>query len=1022
MPPFPHEDFGDRYAIERELGHGATATVYLARDLKFEDKLVAIKVLSEHFALPVPRERFLREIQTTAKLNHPHIVTLLEAGTTLGEQQRPFYVMRFIDGETLRDVLARGPLAVDVALRIARQVAGALGHAHRHGVIHRDIKPGNIMIEDGHPWVTDFGIARAMAATDGQTVTSTGVTIGTPAYMSPEQAMGRGELDARSDIYGLGCVLYEMLAGRMPFDGPDVQVILNKHLVEPLPPLRQFRPDVPERVEQLLRIALAKKREDRFSTAVDFAEALSLEGAGALTPTGTQPVRGEGRKATRWTSRTTVAVSATIAVGVLAVAAWALTRAPLHSDRYLISPRWEYAAGVDASLSAGGLLQDALNEWSGIRVFGGSDSGGSSRPRAMARRNKAGWYITGSVSRVGDSLRVRAALYGTRRDSLVRERSVNLAPSLAGADAAFARLADRLLFDDTVWVANGGKAGTRSVAARREFARGLSAVQEWSLEQADSAFRHASDSDERFSQAGMWLAQVRYWQDRAPATWRSGIERAAVNVAGVSPGDQLRIATLLSAATRDVVAACDGWRRSTRQEPTSFAAWYGLATCLSRDDTVLPDRNTPSGWRFRTSYREISNAYQRAFHLLPAIHRSVKGDSYEFVQRVLLTSSSTVRYGRALGAQNTGFIARPAWQRDSLTLIPYPLNRDTLPPTLALALRHERELFHEIAMSWATAYPASADALEALAVSLDLLGDPSAADTLRRARGLANTSAERVRVAAAEVVMRLRFAAPLNPAGVAAARALADSILDEYSGSDAPEPLLLATLAVLTGQGARAAAYMRQPGAVAAMRIPPSLAHAAGPLLIFAALGAPVDSIRVLEEQVESAISFLADSVQQDARMVWLGRAAQLAFPDYQFASLARVSGQGDYMIDAQVAFLSHDTGAVRRMFETRRARRRFLLPGNVTLDALYPEARLLDAIGEPQQAITWLTPTLSALRRVPTEKLSDPVNAAALVQAMAFLANLSRGARDEAGAARWDAVVRELRKERQTGGRDVNR
>ena len=1006
---FPHDDFGDRYAIERELGHGATATVYLARDLKFEDKLVAIKVLSADFALPVASERFLREIQTTAKLNHPHIVTLIESGRTRGAPRRPFYVMRYIDGEILRDVIARGPLAVPDALRIARQVASALGHAHRHGVIHRDIKPGNIMIEDGHTWVTDFGIARAMAATDGQTVTSTGVTIGTPAYMSPEQAMGRGDLDARSDIYSLGCVLYEMLAGKMPFEGPDIQVVLHKHLVEPLPPLRELRPDAPERVAQLLDIALAKKREDRFSTAVEFAEALSLEGAGALTPTRTQPIPGERRKGIRWKPRTVVAAAATFVVGVLVVAAWALTRPTMRPDRYFVAPRWEYGVGVDASLNAGRLLQDALNEWNGIQVVGAPESGSPERVGAMARRNEAGWYVTGVVSRVGDSLRVRASLYGTRRDSLVRERSVNLAPTLAGTDSAFARLADRLLFDDTVWAANGGRSGTRSVGARTEFARGLSAVQEWSLEKADSAFRRAGESDERYAQASLWLAQVRYWQDRAPATWRSSIERAAVNLAGLSSGDQLLAATLLAFSQREVIRACNGWRTGTRQEPTEFAAWYGLATCLSRDDAVLADRRSVSGWSFRTSYREISNAYQQAFRLLPSIHRSLKGDSYEFVRRVLLTSSNTVRYGHSPNDRTTTFIAHPGWDGDSLALVPYPLHRETLPATLELALRHERELFHEIATSWVTAYPTSADALEALALSLDLLGDPTAADTLRRARSLATTDAERIRVGTAEVILRLRFSAPLDVAGIAGARAFADSILNAHAGPDAPEPLLLATLAALTGRGARAAAYMRQPAAVAAMQIPPALAQAAGPLLVFAALAAPIDSIQVLEAQVQSAISFLADSVQQEARMMWLGRAAQLAFPDYRFTSLSSLNGQGDYMIDAQVAFLANDSASVRQMFDTRREKRRFLSAGTVTLDALYPEAWLLNAIGEPQQARAWLAPTLSALRLVPAEKLSDPVNAAALVRAMALQAELLRLAHDSAGAARWEGVVSEL-------------
>jgi hypothetical protein len=360
----------------------------------------------------------------------------------------------------------------------------------------------------------------------------------------------------------------------------------------------------------------------------------------------------------------------------------------------------------------------------------------------------------------------------------------------------------------------------------------------------------------------------------------------------------------------------------------------------------------------------------------------------------------------------TTFIAHPAWRGDSLALVPYPLSRASLPPTLSVALRHERELLHEIATSWVTAYPKSAAALEALAISLDLLGDPSAADTLRSARTLASTEAERVRVAVAEVVMRLRFATPLDIGGIGRARALADSVLAENDDPDAPEPLLLATLAVLRGRGERAAAYMRRPAAVAAMRIPPPLAQAAGPLLVFAALGGPVDSLRVLEEQVQDAIAFLPDSLQGEARMTWLARAAQLVYPERVFASLSDLAGQGDYMIDAQVAWGRGDTGAVHGMYDVRRQRRKALPPGSVTLDALYPEARLLAAIGEQRQAMTWLDPTLSALRLVASEKLSDPVNAGALVRAMSLRAQLARLVRDSAGVERWEAVIRELSRE----------
>jgi tRNA A-37 threonylcarbamoyl transferase component Bud32 len=1013
--PFLPDDFGDRYAIERELGHGATATVYLARDLKFDGRLVAIKVLSPHFALAVPSARFLREIRTTAKLNHPHIVPLFDADTTRGTQQRPFYVMRFIDGEVLRDTIARGPLPLGDALRITRQAATALSHAHRHGVIHRDIKPGNIMLEDGHTWVTDFGIARAMIPDDGQTVTNTGITIGTPAYMSPEQALGRGDLDPRSDIYSLGCVFYEMLAGKMPFEGPDVQAVMTRRLVEELPPIRDTRPDVGEQVAQLLEVALAKRREDRFPTAAEFAEALSLEGGGTLTPTRTQPVPGELRTRVRWTRRKAAVAGAASGLGVLAMAAWMLTRPALREDHYFMSPRWAYE-GVDPSMNVGRLLQDALNEWSGIKIVGATDARGSQRARALARDAEAGWYITGAVSRVGDSVRVRAALFNTSRDSLVRERAVTLPRDLSGSDAAFTRLADRLLFDDTVWTSNGGRSGTRSVAARRHFAAGLSAVQNWRLDEADSAFQRASGPEERYGQTGepypqaaLWLAQVRYWQDAPPATWSASLEVATVNQEALSVTDQRLAGPLRAIARNDVVAACNGWRTTTRQQLNNFAAWYGLATCLSRDNVVVADPHSPNGLRFRTSRRESVAAYKRAFHLLPAIHRSLRGGSFEFVQRMLLTNTGAVRYGHTQSDTVTRFIARPAWVSDTLALIPDSLGRDVVPKTFGVALRKEQALFHDIATAWVTAYPRSADAWEALAISLDLLGDPTAADTLRKARAFATTDAERVRVAVAEVILRLRFAIPFDVAGVREAREVADGILDQYDRLDAPEPVLLATLAVLAGRGARAAAYMRQPAALSAMRVPAQLARAAGPLLVFAALGGPVDSALALEEQVDQAIRFLPDSLQENARMVWLARAAQLVFPEHHFASLESLAGHGDYMIDAQVAFLNHDTTAVRRMFDTRRARRRALAPGSVTLDALYPEARLLHAIGEPQQAIAWLDPTLSALRLVSSEKLSDPVNAGALVQAMALRSQLATLVHDEAGAARWGAVVREL-------------
>ncbi|HEV8195188.1 MAG TPA: protein kinase [Gemmatimonadales bacterium] len=261
----------DRYRIERELGAGGMATVYLAQDIR-HDRRVAIKVLRPELAAVIGAERFLSEIKTTANLQHPHILSLFDSGTVDGTV---FYVMPFVEGESLRDRLAREKqLPVDEALRISREVADALQYAHQHGVIHRDIKPENILLQGGHALVADFGIALAAAKTGGSRMTETGMSLGTPQYMSPEQAMGERELDARADIYALGCVTYEMLAGEPPFTGPTAQSVVAKVLTEPPPGLRLKRPSVPEHVEDAVVTALQKLPADRFRSAGEFATAL----------------------------------------------------------------------------------------------------------------------------------------------------------------------------------------------------------------------------------------------------------------------------------------------------------------------------------------------------------------------------------------------------------------------------------------------------------------------------------------------------------------------------------------------------------------------------------------------------------------------------------------------------------------------------------------------------------------------------------------------------------------------------
>jgi len=265
----------DRYRIERRIGEGGMATVYLALDLKHKRK-VALKVLRPELSAVLGGERFLQEITVTAALQHPHILQLYDSGEA-GAQL--YYVMPYVEGETLRDRMNRErPLAIEEATGITRAVAGALDFAHRRGIVHRDIKPENILMQDGVPVVADFGIAVAVKTAGGERLTATGLSIGTPAYMSPEQVAGQRDLDARSDVYSLACVTYEMLAGDPPFVASSPQAVMAKHVTDPAPPITTTRPDVPAPLARALAKALSKAPADRPRTAGEFAAALTAEG------------------------------------------------------------------------------------------------------------------------------------------------------------------------------------------------------------------------------------------------------------------------------------------------------------------------------------------------------------------------------------------------------------------------------------------------------------------------------------------------------------------------------------------------------------------------------------------------------------------------------------------------------------------------------------------------------------------------------------------------------------------------
>ena len=417
------EAFAKSYAVEREVGQGGMATVYLARDLKHA-RPVALKVLRPELAAAMGGDRFPREIQIVAQLSHPHILPLHDSGEIGGFL---FYVMPFVEGESLRQKLTReGRLSLHEAVRILREVTDALAYAHGRGIVHRDIKPDNVMLSGRHALVTDFGVAKAVsAAAAADQLTTVGLALGTPAYMSPEQAMGETDLDHRSDIYALGAMAYEMLTGAPPFSRSTAQAILSAHVLETAEQVAGRREDVPRVLNELIMRCLLKNKAERWQSADEMLPI--LEGAvtpsGGMTPTSTRPIRVTGAKPQaaakpRW-------VMGAVAAAILAIGgigAWQLLGA---ADSVPGPERMAVLQIKDVSGSDANIVTAMQNE---LTVKLGQIAGVSVAPASsmeiyktapkpateMAQELRVGALLEGQVFRAGQRLRVTLQLTNPR--------------------------------------------------------------------------------------------------------------------------------------------------------------------------------------------------------------------------------------------------------------------------------------------------------------------------------------------------------------------------------------------------------------------------------------------------------------------------------------------------------------------------------------------------------------------------------------------------------------------------------
>ena len=474
------EAIADSYAVDRELGRGGMATVFRAEDLKHR-RQVAIKVLDQEVSAQIGPERFAREIEIAARLQHPHILPLYDSGTAAGLL---YYVMPLVEGESLRDRLDREKqLSQEEAVRIISEVASALSYAHSHGVVHRDIKPENILLSGGTAVVADFGIARAVDDSE-QALTKTGTVIGTPAYMSPEQATGAPNIDGRSDQYSLACVLYELLVGQPPFTGPTAQAIIARHSLDMVSPPSIVRPGIPDAMEDALLKALAKVPADRYATTALFAEALATPSrASGYRARHNTPVPGAPRR--RPWMKTVVAIAGLVVVlgGSWAVLT-AIRKGGGKSGGGDVDPRriavlyFEHRGDeTRTQYLADGLTEALIHELSavkalqvisanGVRPY--RNAGNSIRPDSLRRSLGVGTIVQGTVTEQGDRLRVDVALVDaatgneTKSTRLERPRTelFALQDTLSRAVSEFLRSA----IGEEVQVRE-TRAGTRNVSA-----------------------------------------------------------------------------------------------------------------------------------------------------------------------------------------------------------------------------------------------------------------------------------------------------------------------------------------------------------------------------------------------------------------------------------------------------------------------------------------------------------------------------------------------------------------------------
>ena len=1012
--------FAGRYAIEREIGQGASAIVYLARDTQ-AGTAVALKILRPELAESRASDRFLREIKRTSTLQHPNILPVLEAGEHEGQL---FFALPYMEGGTLRQLLKREKhLELSRVLEISRAVAEALDYACERGLIHRDVKPENILFTEGRACLGDFGIARAIdiSGTGGTGTTSRSMVRGTPAYMSPEQASGSEDLDGRSDVFSLACVIYEMITGMQAYIGPTDEAVIAQRFIHPPRDVRVYRPTASPRLDAALQKAFAMMPVDRYRTASALVAAIAASDASILEPQHTP----NGK---RTQSRIRMA-AVVLGAATLAGLAWywmptpgvATSRDAGDTTRVVLLPV-ERTGPQQAGWREEDLLYQGFARWKDVQVvdqFQVADIierrgriGSNRDAQRLASDLGAGRYVRTSITPLGSSWSAAASLYDAGRGRSLYQASVVIPADLEGAMQAFGRLVDSLLLRGARADSIAPLHRARSLPAVQAYGRAQAALAEWDLESAEAALSEAARFDPDYARANLWLAQVRAWRSPSRNTWGSFAERAARHQDQLDERERRLALALVRLSTGDYTGACDTYESLIRRNPADVVSWFGIGQCNTLNKTVVPAPASPSGWRFVGSAHRAMQAYARALELLPSMYRRYDRGAYEQLRTLLLASNRTPDgYG---AADSAIFFARPSWSGDSLVLIPYPVALQTrgvpLPPGFEEAIRRRRGEFRRLALKWSAAFPGSSGAKHAVAMALAQLGDPLSIDTMRAARSMSQDPEYTAQLAAAEFLLLLRFGFPENTALLRSAVSLGDSLLRTGSSGNAEISRALLPVAVLLGRCGEADSLLRHSGMDPSSRRFSNLVYVESySVMLRSTLEcAANDSKMSLNDVVQAADREALERGHAGGLMdgfLLLRPAIQTA--RYDTVILRRLVESTNHRMARAALF------AARRDFSSARAElalseREWGRPAP-TADFGYATARVWLTIGDSSAAARVAESVLVGVRDGEPNELNEPGRAAGFAAMAALRTELARMSGDSTAERKWAAAVRLL-------------